>query len=400
MWWNTVRLALREIQYNLLRSTLTALGIIIGVAAVIIIVTLGGGATARVTADISSMGRNLLFVTPGQRHRGPDAPARPFTVQDANAILNDINGVEAVAPTATRNATVIFGNKNWNTSINGTNNGYMGVREWPVDKGRPFTDGEEKSGSGVCVIGQTVAKELFGYQNPLGVKIRAAEIPCQVIGILSAKGKSTFGQDQDDVVIMPLRTFHRRIAGNKDVNLIFVSAASAAITKPLQAEIRLLMRQRRNLKDNDDDDFSVNDMQEISDIVESTTGVLTALLGAVAAVSLVVGGIGIMNIMLVSVTERTREIGIRLAIGAQERDVLLQFLIEAMLLALAGGIAGVALGLTISAVASHYLGIPFILNMSIVMVAVIFSAAVGIGFGFFPAKRAAALDPIDALRYE
>jgi len=400
MIWTTLQLALREIRFNLLRSSLTALGIIIGVAAVIIIVTLGGGATARVTSDISNLGHNLLIIVPGADRRGPAAPARQFTEADSTAILEEIEDVEAVAPTATRNATAVFGNKSWTTSVNGTSNGYMGVRTWPLLEGRPFTAGEERSGRAVCVIGQTVKKELFGYQSALGSKIRVANVPCEIIGVLTSKGQSTFGQDQDDVVIVPLRTFHRRIAGNKDVNLIFASARSADLTTKVQEEIERLLRERRSIVEGADDDFSVRDLQEITQVVESTTGILTALLSAIASVSLLVGGIGIMNIMLVSVTERTREIGIRLAIGALERDVLLQFLIEAMALSVAGGIAGIFLGLAISGIASYFLQVPFILNISIIVIAVCFSAAVGVIFGFFPARRAAQLDPIDALRYE
>lgn len=400
MIWNTILLALREIRFNLMRSTLTALGIIIGVAAVIIIVTLGGGATARVTSDISSLGRNLLIVAPGKRGPSGREQGRPFALADANAILEEVDNVAGVAPTATKAVTVVFGNQSWSTSIHGTNNGYMGVREWALVDGRPFTRGEERSGRAVCVIGETIRRELFGYQNPIGASIRAANIPCEVIGLLSPKGTSTFGTDQDDVVVTPLRTFQRRISGNKDVNIIFVSAAQADLTTKVQQDIETLLRQRRNLRDGDLDDFEVNDLKEISQVVESTTAVLTALLGAVAAVSLIVGGIGIMNIMLVSVTERTREIGIRLAIGALERDVLAQFLIEAMMLSLSGGIAGILFGLLVSFGLSEFLDLPFILNTGIILIAVVFSAGVGIVFGYFPAQRAARLNPIDALRYE
>ncbi len=400
MIWNTVLLALREIRFNLMRSSLTALGIIIGVAAVIIIVTLGDGATARVTSDISSLGRNLLIVTPGKRGPSGREDGTPFELGDANAILDEVDGVAGVAPTATKSITMVYGNQSWSTSIHGTNNGYMGVREWALVSGRAFTRGEERSGRAVCVIGETVRRELFGFQDPIGATLRASNVPCEVIGLLEPKGKSTFGADQDDVVVTPLRTFQRRISGNRDVNMIFVSAASAEQTTKVQQDIETLFRQRRNLRDGDQNDFEVSDLQEISQVVESTTGVLTALLGAVAAVSLIVGGIGIMNIMLVSVTERTREIGIRLAIGALERDVLLQFLIEAMMLSLAGGIAGILFGLVVSFGLSEVLGLPFLLNMPIILVAVVFSAAVGIVFGFFPARRAARLNPIDALRYE
>ncbi len=400
MIWNTVLLALREIRFNLMRSTLTALGIIIGVAAVIIIVTLGDGATTRVTSDISSLGRNLLIVVPGKRGPSGREQGRPFDLPDANAILEEVDGVAGVAPSATKAITAIYGNESWSTAIHGTNNGYMGVREWALSDGRPFTRGEERSGRAVCVIGQTIRRELFGAQNPIGASIRVANMPCEVIGLLSPKGSSTFGTDQDDLIVTPLRTFQRRISGNRDIDMIFVSAAEAEQTTKVKNDIETLFRQRRNLRDGDQDDFEVNDLQEISAVVESTTGVLTALLGAVAAVSLIVGGIGIMNIMLVSVTERTREIGIRLAIGALERDVLLQFLIEAMMLSLAGGIAGILFGLIVSFWVSSVLALPFSVNIPIILTAVLFSAAVGVIFGFFPARRAARLDPIDALRYE
>ena len=400
MIWNTVLIALREIRFNMMRSTLTALGIIIGVAAVIIIVTLGDGATARVTSDISSLGRNLLIVTPGKRGPGVREQGRPFDLADANAILEEVDGINGVAPTATKAVTVVYGNKSWSTNINGTNNGYMGVREWALSDGRPFTLGEERSGRAVCVIGETIRRELFGYQNPIGAVIRAGNIPCEVIGLLEPKGTATFGTDQDDLVVTPLRTFQRRISGTRDINLIFVSAKEAEQTAKVQNDIEALFRQRRNLREGDQDDFEVSDLQEITEVVESTTNVLTALLGAVAAVSLIVGGIGIMNIMLVSVTERTREIGIRLAIGALERDVLLQFLIEAMMLSLGGGIAGILFGLFVSYWLSEVLSLPFLLNMPIILTAVVFSAGVGIVFGFFPARRAAKLNPIDALRYE
>ncbi len=400
MIWNTMQLALREIRFNLMRSILTALGIIIGVAAVIVIVTLGGGATARVTSDISSLGRNLIIVVPGKRGPSGREQGTPFELQDANAILEEVDGVAGVAPTATKSITVIYGNESWSTSIHGTNNGYMGVREWALAAGRAFTRGEERSGRAVCVIGETIRRELFGFQNPIGATIRADNIPCEVIGLLEPKGTATFGTDQDDLVVTPLRTFQRRISGNRDISMIFVSAAAAEMTTKVQNDIQTLLRQRRGIRDNEQEDFEVENLQEITKVVESTTGVLTALLSAVAMVSLIVGGIGIMNIMLVSVTERTREIGIRLAIGALERDVLLQFLVEAMMLSLAGGIAGILFGLFVSFWLSEALNLPFILNVPIVLIAVVFSAFVGIVFGFFPARRAARLNPIDALRYE
>ena len=397
-----LRIALRELRSNIMRSGLTSLGIIIGVAAVITIVSLGGGATQRITSDISSLGRNLLIVVPGSNRQGGGMymPAEAFKYQDVLAIEREIRGLAGVAPAANQAAVAVFGNQNWSTQVSGTGNSYLGVREWPLATGRTFTDGEERSGRAVCVIGRTVQRKLFGQQNPIGAEIRVKKVPCTVIGTLSAKGKSAFGQDQDDIVVMPLRAVQRRITGNQDINLIFVSAQRASETNRIKADLEGLMRERRKLSRSGEDNFQVSDMKEITRVVESATGVMTALLGAVAAVSLLVGGIGIMNIMLVSVTERTREIGIRLAIGALERDVLMQFLIESGLLAAFGGLIGVVIGLGCSYLAAHALKIPFVVDIPMAVIAVAFSALVGIAFGFFPARRAARLDPIEALRYE
>jgi putative ABC transport system permease protein len=266
--------------------------------------------------------------------------------------------------------------------------------------GRNFTLAETRAGKAVCVLGETVRRDLFGDQDPIGSRIRVDKVSCDVIGILEAKGKSTFGQDQDDAIVMPLRAVQRRLAGNTEVNIIWLSVANAADTASVKDQTERLLRERRHISPGAADDFQVNDMQEISRMVETTTGILTAFLSAVAAVSLLVGGIGIMNIMLVSVTERTREIGIRLAIGARERDVLLQFLIEAVVMSALGGVIGIMLGLTGSAIAAHFLDLPFVFQPGIVVLAVLFSAGVGVAFGFFPARRAARLDPIDALRHE
>ena len=396
-----LRIALREIRYNLMRSILTALGIIIGVAAVIAIVSLGRGATQKVTSDISSLGRNLLIVSPGtNRRNGMYVPARPFDNRDAEAIEREMGPFGAVAPSANHAATAVYGNANWATQVIGTNNGYLGVREWPLAEGRAFNAAEERAGRAVCVLGQTVRKELFGSQNPLGARLRITKVPCTVIGVLNAKGKSTFGTDQDDVIVMPIKAVQRRLAGNQDVDYVFVSVTDARDMDAGRHALEALLRERRGIAAGVGDDFTVSDLEEITQVVSSTTAILTALLGAIAAVSLVVGGIGIMNIMLVSVTERTREIGIRLAIGALERDVLLQFLTESALLSGLGGIIGVGFGLALSALAAHFLKLPFIVDVPMMVIAVIFSGGVGIAFGFFPARRAARLDPIEALRYE
>jgi putative ABC transport system permease protein len=399
----TIILALRAIRRNVLRSSLTILGIVIGVASVITMVTLGDGATAQVTADISRLGSNMLQVRPGQGFRGPGgtrSSADMFELDDAEAIGREIFGLEAVAPTASRSQQAIYGNKNWSTSVMGATNDYLTVRDWDLESGHQFTEGELRSGRTVCILGSTVRKELFGNQDPLGASIRLQRLTCQVIGVLKSKGQTGFGQDQDDLVMIPLRTLQRRIAGSTDVSAIYVSAQEGISTTSVKEDIEALMRERRRTAPGEDEDFHVRDMQEIVSTLTSTTRVLTGLLGAVAAVSLLVGGIGIMNIMLVSVTERTREIGTRLAIGALEREVLMQFLIEAVVLSSFGGLFGIILGLLAAAAGAHLLGMPFVLNPGIAAIAVVFSAAVGVVFGYFPARKAAHLDPIEALRHE
>ena len=396
---NALLLALREIRNNLLRAGLTTLGIVIGVGAVIMMVTLGSGATKSVTSNIASMGRNLLFVAPGAR-RGPLTSASTFQESDADAIQRDVRGLAAVAPSLSRSAVALIGNHNRTTQVTGSTDAFFIARDWPVVIGRNFTLAETRAGKAVCVLGETVRRDLFGDQDPIGTRIRVDKVSCDVIGILEAKGKSTFGQDQDDAIVMPLRAVQRRLAGNTEVNIIWLSVANAADTASVKDQTERLLRERRHISPGAADDFQVNDMQEISRMVETTTGILTAFLSAVAAVSLLVGGIGIMNIMLVSVTERTREIGIRLAIGARERDVLLQFLIEAVVMSALGGVIGILLGLTGSAIAAYFLALPFVFQPGIVVLAVLFSAGVGVAFGFFPARRAARLDPIDALRHE
>ncbi len=403
MIWETILLAQREIRRNVLRSSLTILGIVIGVAAVITLVTMGDGATAQVREQISSLGSNLLSIRPGQGFHGPggarDAAAN-FDIKDAEAIGRDVSGVKAVAPMSSQMTQAITGNRNWSTTVTGSTNGYFQVKDWPLVSGRQFTESEQNAGKAVCVLGSTVKKELFGSQDPVGNSIRLKTLSCQVVGVLASKGQSGFGSDQDDVVLIPLRTFQRRISGNSDVSYIYVSARDSGSTEKVQADIERLMHERRHIKEGEDDDFHVNDMQEIMSTLTGTTRILTALLGAVAAVSLLVGGIGIMNIMLVSVTERTREIGIRLAIGARGSEVLMQFLIEAVVLSSFGGVVGIVIGLTGAAVGASVMNMPFILNSGIVLVAFLFSAAVGVIFGYFPARQAARLDPIEALRYE
>lgn len=393
-------LAIRAIRRNVLRSSLTTLGIVIGVAAVIIMVTLGTGATAQVTENIASLGSNLLMIMPGQQGGPAQSTVTPFKIADAEAIAREIAGVAAVAPVASKNLTAIAGNNNWTTTVSGSTNALFQVRNWTVSAGRTFTDAEVRAGSAVCVIGATIRAKLFNSTDPVGNKIRLQRLSCQVIGVLTAKGQAAMGPDQDDVVILPIRALQRRVTGNENISLIQVSVRNDVSTAAVAADIVKLMRTRRHLSAIERDDFRVNDMTQISSMLTGTTETLTALLSAVAAVSLLVGGIGIMNIMLVSVTERTREIGIRLAIGAMETEVLLQFLVEAVALSSFGGLLGIALAMVTSYVLAARLEVPFVLDPTTIVVAFLFSSAVGMIFGYFPARKAARLDPIEALRHE
>ncbi|MBI5584489.1 MAG: ABC transporter permease [Deltaproteobacteria bacterium] len=399
---NTILLALRELKRNVLRSFLTILGIVIGVGAVIILVTIGGGATLQVKQQIAAMGSNLLMVTPGKRlGPGQSAGNIPFKEADGQAILREVGSVAAMAPVASRSLQVIFSNQNWTTQVTGSDNAYFPVTNRSLKAGRNFSDSELRSGAAVCLVGETVLRKLFGAQaEVLGEKIRLQKFSCEIIGVLAGKGQNTMGMDQDDLVVIPLRTLQRRLAGNQDVGMFQVSIREGASTDKARQDIARLLREQRHLGPSDDDNFNVMDLKEISSMLTGTTRLLTALLSAVAAVSLLVGGIGIMNIMLVSVTERTREIGIRLAIGAIEREVLLQFLVEAVVLSSFGGLIGIALALGSSVWLAGLLRVPFVFNGPIVLIAFLFSAAVGVIFGYFPALKAARMDPIEALRYE
>jgi len=368
---------------------------------VIVMVTLGEGATLQVRKQIEGLGSNLLIVRPGQRMGpGMSSDAPPFGMDDLAALRREIPAVAAAAPAATQAMTAIVGNNNWSTSAIGSDNQYLTARSWTLDAGRQFTQSELRAGKAVCIIGATVRHELFGAQDPVGSRIRLKNLSCEVIGVLAAKGQSSMGTDQDDLVLMPIRTVQRRITGNPDVRVIYLSVQDDRATYRVKADAERLLRERRHISASEEDNFSVRDMREIANMLTGTTQVLTALLGAVASVSLLVGGIGIMNIMLVSVTERTREIGIRLAIGAREREVLMQFLVEAMVLASFGGLLGILLAVGTSVALARILQVPFVLNGGIIAIAFLFSAAVGIVFGFFPARRAARLDPIEALRHE
>jgi putative ABC transport system permease protein len=400
----TFVLALREIRRHLMRSFLTTLGIVIGVASVITMVTLGNGATASITEQISSLGSNLLQIQPGQGARpgssGASGAAPLFKSADVEAIREQVAGVVAVTGQAQSTGTAIRNAQNWTTTINGTTNDYFVAQKWDVSSGRIFSTAEEAGGKSVCVIGATIVKNLFQNVDPIGQSFRIKGISCVVIGVLVGRGQGGFGNDQDDVVLMPIKAVQRRISGNQDIRAIMVSVDPGYDGASVAASLKSLLRERRGLMPASDDNFNILDTKQITDTISGTTRILTALLGAVAAVSLVVGGIGIMNIMLVSVTERTREIGIRLAIGALGHEVLLQFLVEAVVLAALGGVIGIALALVVSVTVASAVNIPFTFEVKVNVLSFLFSALIGVVFGYFPARRAAALNPIDALRHE
>jgi putative ABC transport system permease protein len=394
---------MREIRRNLLRSFLTILGIVIGVAAVITMVTLGNGATQAVKNQVASLGSNLLQIRSGQRVMGPPGiggGSPSFRIEDANAIRNEISGLAAVAPQVSRTATVVAQSKNWSTSVTGADNDFLIAGSWTIEEGRPFSDTEQSAGQNVCLLGATLKKELYGSRSPLGERLRVKNFSCEIVGTLKAKGQAAMGRDQDDTLIMPLRTVQRRLVGNQDIATIQVSVQNENDITRVQDELTELLRKRRRLADNEDNNFNIMDTRQIAETLSGTTQVMTTLLGAVASVSLLVGGIGIMNIMLVSVTERTREIGIRLAIGALEREVLMQFLTEAVMLSALGGIIGIILATLASYFLSGLMKIPYEFNTGINLLAFGFSAGIGVLFGYMPAKRAARLDPINALRHE
>jgi putative ABC transport system permease protein len=402
MFWETVKLALRSVRRNALRSVLTLLGIVIGVAAVIAMITIGSGTTEKVKSDISKLGSNLLVVRAG-RPAGPgemQRAVRELTDNDVEALVKHLTGVRAISAAAQKQVRAVYGTESLAVQVTGTDADFFVARDWQVVSGRAFSESEARSGTGVCLLGQTVRQQFFGEGDPEGTVIRVGKMSCRIIGLLEAKGYTGFGQDQDNVVLMPLSTFQRRIAGNRDIDNIYVAAEEGVPTAQVQEGIENTLRDARRIAPDREDDFSVRDMTQIADTMASATTVMTGMLGALAAVSLLVGGIGIMNIMLVSVTERTREIGIRLAIGAHEKHILVQFLVEATVLSLFGGIIGIGLGLALAGTASYALSVPFVPSVAVIALAVGFSALIGMVFGFFPALRGARLDPIDALRHE
>lgn len=401
---NAFFIAVREIRRNLTRAFLTVLGIIIGVAAVVTMVTLGEGTTEAVKAQISDLGSNLVMVRPGSGFgpRASSAGVPDFTEDDVDAIREQISGVAAIAPVRNASLSTIYRQEARNTSIVGSTTDFFQINNWSLASGRFFDDDDVKAGEAVAVIGNTVKTELFGAEDPIGQKIRVGQASLQVIGLLKAKGQAGMG-DQDDTIIVPLTTMQRRLGGrtsSRDVSQMSISAKDDYDSDLLISDISALLRQRRNLRSNQDDNFTVFDTRQIAETLSSSTELMTMLLSAVAGVSLLVGGIGIMNIMLVSVTERTREIGIRLAIGATAREVLWQFLVEALTLSCVGGLVGLSLSFVFCKLLAPLLQIPFAFNLEINLIAFVFSAMVGIVFGFAPARRASKLDPIDALRHE
>jgi putative ABC transport system permease protein len=401
MFFTTIILAIREISRHKLRSFLTVLGIVIGVAAVVTMVTLGKGATAAVAQQISSLGANILQIRPGQGFgRGGGGPQAPdFDMDDVTAIQDQVAGIRAVAPQAQASVLAVHNAANWQTNVAGTTSQFFTAQQWPLTGGRIWTDAEEQSGKAVCVIGNTVRQNLFPNEDPLGKQMRVKDLSCEVIGTLSSRGQGGFA-DQDDVVLMPIKAVQRRFTGNRDIRFMMVAVDDAYDSQAVQRAISSLLRERRHLARNADDNFNIFDTKQISETLQGTTQILTAVMGAVAAVSLIVGGIGIMNIMLVSVTERTREIGIRLAIGAVANEVLMQFLVEAVVLACLGGLIGLILALVASLALAPLIQVPFLFDIRINLISFSVSALIGVVFGYFPARRAAALNPIDALRHE
>jgi putative ABC transport system permease protein len=402
MLWESFKLALRSIRRNVLRSILTLLGVVIGVAAVIALVTIGNGATDKITSDLTKLGSNMLIARPGGQNNGPpgSGDSRGFREQDVDALRRGLRNVKAIAPSASKQANIVFENGSSNTSITGTEADYFIAQDWSFSGGAAFSEADARAGNSVCVVGATIARDVLLGVDPMGQVLRVGAMPCTIVGVMGAKGQSAFGNDQDDTIVMPLRTFQRRIAGSTRIGTIFVSADTPQAVTDVQSAMIEILRETRRVRDGDEDDFTVRDLTQIAATLSGTTVILTGLLGAVAAVSLLVGGIGIMNIMLVSVTERTREIGIRLAIGAQAYQVLLQFLVEAIVLCLIGGLLGIAVGLGLALLASSLLDVPFRPDISVILLAFGFSGLIGLVFGIFPARRAAMLDPIAALRHE
>jgi putative ABC transport system permease protein len=404
---STLQISFRALRVNKMRSALTMLGIIIGVGAVIAMLAVGTGASKRISEQISSIGSNLIMILPGATTAGGvrmgAGTQQTLTMGDAEAILRECSSVSHVAPVLNGVAQVVYGHQNWSTGVIGTTPGMLTVRDWPLVLGRPFTEQDVKSSTKVCLLGQSVVDNLFGDMNPIGQVIRIKKVPFTVIGVLSVKGQSPQGQDQDDIIYVPVTTAQKKLFGTSFpgmVRTIMVKAKSTPDLSTAERQITELLRQRHRIGPRQDNDFTVRNLTSVMQTAEQSTKIMTILLGAIASVSLLVGGIGIMNIMLVSVTERTREIGIRMAIGAKTWDIRLQFIIEAMILSLIGGIAGILAGVSGSALISVFAGWTTVVSPFSVLIAFGFSGIVGIFFGFYPAYKASLLDPIEALRYE
>ena len=401
MFFNAFILALREIRRNITRAFLTVIGVVIGVAAVVTMVTLGRGATEMVKSQISNLGSNLMILRPGQGWG--QWGGQFFSLNDVQAVREQVSGVRAAAPLAMGNAPAVFMENVRNTDYQGTTPEYFDIAGWKLSEGRFFDQDDLRKGAAVCVIGETIRKELFGSLPAVGQKIRLRKTSLMVIGVTAVKGQGGFGDDLDDNIILPITTMQRRLAGlppPQNINQIQIAGIDEQSCAGILADLTLLMRERRNLVENEQNNFSVVDTRMIAETMSSSTRIMTSLLGTVAGVSLLVGGIGIMNVMLVSVTERTREIGIRLAIGARARDVMLQFLVEAVTLSWVGGLAGILVAYGLCHSLAKVVGAPFVFDPKINLIAFVFSAAIGIIFGFMPARRAASLDPIEALRHE
>jgi putative ABC transport system permease protein len=404
----SMHIAFVALRINKLRSALTMLGIIIGVAAVIAMVAVGSGAQARIREQIASIGSNVIIVTSGSITssglRLGSGNAQTLTEDDAKALVRECPGVQAAAPTSRGGAQVVYGNNNWGTQIMGTTPDYLSIRDLQVEQGQAFTTADVDSAAKVALLGKTVADNLFNGEDPVGKVIRIKKVPFTVAGILAAKGQSPTGQDQDDVILLPISTAKKKVIGSSQANGASVGAiivqAREGMTADAQEQMTTLLRQRHHIQSSQDDDFSIRDMTEVFKAQETSASVMSILLAAIASVSLLVGGIGIMNIMLVSVTERTKEIGLRQAVGAKTKDILAQFLVEAVTLSVAGGIAGIVVGLSASALISYFADWSTVVSLGSVLLAFVFSALVGVSFGYYPARKAAYMDPIQALHYE
>lgn len=403
---NIIRVAFRALQRNKMRAALTMLGIIIGVSAVVAMVSIGQGAQAAVAAQIDSIGTNLLFVSAGAQNVGGvrsgtgDTGTNTLTAEDLDAIKREVPSVSMVTPSVNTRGQLVAGNMNWNTQIQGVSEQFPDVRKWSVQSGEFFSESDVRTAARVVVIGQTIADSLFAGGDAVGQTVRVQNLPFRVVGVMARKGQDQQGRDQDDIAFSPFTTVQKKILGSPRLQIAYVSAVSPDATYTAQQQISELLRQRHKLGPNEPDDFTVRNMSDIAEAASQTNSTMTLLLACIAGVSLLVGGIGIMNIMLVSVTERTREIGIRMAIGARSSAVRSQFLIESVVLSLTGGVFGILLGIGLSLAIPKMLGWPTLISTVAIVGSVVFSAAVGIFFGYYPARKAAALDPIEALRYE